>query len=84
MQGSRQLAPIREQREEIERWLERAARFVERARQVSSKEQAQRLLENAIEEGRAIGLTLRLARTARWLSLSTVSPARRAAWSSDR
>jgi hypothetical protein len=88
VQGSGQLAPIRQQREEIERWLERAARFVERVRQLSSEEQAQRLLENAIEEGRAIGLTLRLARAARWLSRSTASSAgreaRTPAWSSDR
>jgi len=84
VQCSRHLAPIREQREEIERWLERAARFVERAEQVSSKEQAQRLLEKAIEEGREIGLTLRCARAARWLSASTTGSARPEAWSGDR
>ena len=88
MQGSRHRAPIREQQEEIERWLERAAHLVERAGQVKSKEQARRLLEDEIEQARRIGLTVRLARAARWLSSGAAGPPRRedrtAAWSGDR
>ena len=88
VQGSRHRAPIREQQEEIEHWLERAARLVERAGQVTSKEQARRLLEDEIEQARRIGLTVRLARAARWLSPGAAGPPRRedrtAAWSSDR
>jgi hypothetical protein len=86
--GSRHLAPIREKREEIESWLDRAARFCERAKRVSSESQARQLLEDAIPEARESGLTVRLARAARWLSPSAATAqrreGRRAAGSGDR
>jgi hypothetical protein len=68
VEGSRHLVPIREQQQEIERWLDRAARFGERARRVTSKLQARQLLDDAVQEARELGLTVRLARAARWLS----------------
>jgi hypothetical protein len=88
VEGSRHLAPIREKREEIESWLDRAAHYGARAGQVSSKAQAHQLLEDAIQKAREIGLTVRLARAARWLSPGAARSQRRevptAAGSSDR
>jgi hypothetical protein len=77
VEGSRHLPPIREKQAEIESWLERLASFCERAMEQRSKPAAQLLVERAIEEARQVGLTVRLARAARWLSSSAAEAPRR-------
>ena len=67
---SEYLPRIRCQRAEIQAWLERATRFGERAKRLSSKAGAHDLIERGIAEARALGLPVRLARTARFMSPS--------------
>jgi len=70
LRESEHLSRIRCQRAEIQAWLERATRFGERAKRLSSKAGAHGLIERGIAEARALGLPVRLARTARWMSPS--------------
>ncbi|MBW2274657.1 MAG: hypothetical protein JRG96_15425 [Deltaproteobacteria bacterium] len=59
---------IVETREEIEEWIARAERFGALTRRLGSKAEAHELIPAAIARAREVGLTLRLARAARWLS----------------
>lgn len=61
---------IRRQRTEIQVWLERATRFGDRVKRVSSKRHAHELIERGIVDARSLGLPVRLARAARRLSPS--------------
>ena len=88
VERSRQLAPIRWKRAEIEALIDRGAGFVERARGVTSRAKSRQLIDDAIAEAERTGLSVRLARAARWLSYG--APAARqpepglAVWWGDR
>ena len=67
---SEHLIGIRGKREEIRTWIELAASFGEQAKAVSSKPEAHQQIQIGIREARAVGLRVRLARMAFWLSPS--------------
>ncbi len=61
---------IREKRQEIEVWMERASRFGRRAKAVNSKQEAHAVIQSGIAEARTLGRKVRLARIAYRLSPS--------------
>jgi hypothetical protein len=88
VERSRHRLPIRCKQAEIEAMIDCAAGFGERARGATSKAKAHQLIDSAIEEAGRMGLPVRLARAARWLSPSAPLPRPReagpATWSGDR
>jgi hypothetical protein len=61
---------IRDQRRQIQTWMNSAARFSDRAKKASSKAAAGEVIRTGIQEAQAVGLKVRLARFAYWLSPS--------------
>ena len=88
VERSRHLSPIRRKQAEIEAMIDCAASFGGRARSATSRAKAHQLIDSAIEEAGRMGLPVRLARTARWMSPSAPAlrqgEVRPAAWSGDR
>jgi hypothetical protein len=64
---------IRDQRRQIQTWMDAAAQFGERAKLVFWKAAAQEVIRKGIREAQAAGLKVRLARLAFWLSPSRKS-----------
>jgi len=88
VERSPHLSPIRRKQAEIEAMIDCAVRFGQRASGATSRAKAHRLIDSAIEEAGRMGLSVRLARAARWMSPSAPAlgqrEARPAAWSGDR
>jgi hypothetical protein len=65
---SQYLARLRRAQLDLEWWIAAAGEFGEKAKTVTCTQRAHRLLDEAIDEARTLGMPVRMARTARWLS----------------
>jgi hypothetical protein len=84
VERSRYRPRIRRKQAEIEEWIDRAADFVDRARGATSRAKARALIETAIERARRVGLPVRWARAARWLTTDAVAAPERTVWTGER
>ena len=70
IEASEHLVHVGQIEKEIQIWAERAKGFGDKAKAVTSKTEAHRLILSGIQEAQSVGLRSRLARTAFWLSPS--------------